>query len=52
MVEEFDDTYWSLFRDHERRLRDELTDGARHLHEARLKEKRRTHGRKGHEAAP
>ena len=52
VVEEFDDTYWSLFRAHERRLRDELTDGARHLHEARLKEKRRTHGRKGHEAAP
>lgn len=52
MVEEFDDTYWSRFREHERRVRDELLDGARHLHEARMKEQRRTHGRKGHEAVP
>lgn len=52
VVEEFDDTYWSLFREHERRVRDELTHGARHLHEVRMKEKRRTHGRKGHEARP
>ena len=52
VVEEFDDTYWALFRDHERRVRDELVDGERHLHEARMKEQRRTHGRKGHEARP
>ncbi|WP_264022802.1 hypothetical protein [Mycolicibacterium pyrenivorans] len=52
VVEEFDDTYWSRFRDHERRVRDELLGGARHLHEARMKEQRRTHGRKGHEAGP
>lgn len=52
VVEEFDDSYWSLFREHERRLRDDLLDGARHLHEARMKEKRRTHGRTGHEARP
>ena len=52
VVEEFDDSYWSVFRDHERRVRDELLGGARHLHEARMKEDRRTHGRKGHEARP
>jgi hypothetical protein len=52
IVEEFDDTYWSLFREHERRVRDELLGGERHLHEARMKERRRTHGRKGHEARP
>jgi len=52
VVEEFDDAYWSRFRDHERRVRDELLGGARHLHEARMKEQRRTHGRKGHEAWP
>ncbi|MDZ4264747.1 MAG: hypothetical protein U1D00_03425, partial [Mycobacterium sp.] len=52
VVEEFDDAYWSRFRDHERRVRDELLGGARHLHEARMKEQRRTHGRKGHEAGP
>lgn len=52
VVEEFDDSYWSVFREHERRVRDELVGGARHLHEARMKEDRRTHGRKGHEARP
>lgn len=52
VVEEFDDNYWSPFREHERQVRDELLDGARHVHEARMKEDRRTHGRKGHEARP
>jgi hypothetical protein len=27
IVEEFDDSYWSLFRDHERRVRDDLQHG-------------------------
>lgn len=52
VVEEFDDNYWSPFREHERQVREELLDGARHVHEARMKEDRRTHGRKGHEARP
>ena len=44
VVEEFDDGYWSIFRDHERRVRDELQQGARHVFEAEMKEKRRTKG--------
>ena len=52
VVEEFDDNDWSRFREHESQVRDELLEGARHLHEARMKERRRTHGRKGHEAGP
>jgi len=52
VVEEFDDSYWSVLREHERRVRDELSGGARHVHEARMKERRRTHGRSGHEARP
>jgi hypothetical protein len=52
VVEEFDDDYWSIFRDHERRVRDELQQGARHVFEAEMKEKRRTKGRPGHEARP
>jgi hypothetical protein len=52
VVEEFDDTYWSLFRDQERRLRDELTAGQRHVFEAEMKDDRRTHGHPGHEAEP
>ncbi len=52
VVEEFDDTYWSLFREHERRVRDELQGGRRHVFEAEMKEERRTHGRPGHEAHP
>ena len=52
IVEEFDDGYWTEFRDHERRVRDDLVGGQRHLFEAKMKEERRTHGRSGHEARP
>lgn len=52
IIEEFEDTYWTVIREHEQRVRDELVGGERHLHEARMKEDRRTHGRKGHEARP
>lgn len=52
IIEEFEDTYWDVLRDHEKRVRDDLVGGQRHLHEARMKEDRRTHGRKGHQARP
>lgn len=52
VVEEFDDVYWAVFREHERSVRDELQFGARHVFEAEMKEQRRTHGRPGHEATP
>ncbi|MGZ4495109.1 MAG: hypothetical protein ACXVWU_10450 [Nocardioides sp.] len=52
VVEEYDDTYWSAFREHERTVRDELTAGRRHLFEARMKEDRRTHGHPDHTARP
>jgi hypothetical protein len=52
IVEEFDDNYWSRFRDHERRVREELQQGMRHVLEAQMKEKRRTKGRSGHEPRP
>ena len=52
IVEEYDDTYWSAFRETERRVRDLLTDGRRHLFEAGMKEDRRTHGHPDHTARP
>jgi hypothetical protein len=52
VVEEFDDDYWSVFREHERRVRAELQHGERHVFEARMKETRRTTSRPGHEAHP
>jgi len=52
IVEEFDDDYWSRLREHEKRVRDELMDGKRHVFEAEMKEDRRTKGRDGHEATP
>ena len=52
IVEEFDDIYWSVFRDHERHVRDELQQGVRHVFEAEMKERRRTDGRAGHERSP
>lgn len=52
IVEEFDDGYWTEFREHERRVLDQLQAGERHVFEAKMKEQRRTHGRSGHEARP
>lgn len=52
VVEEFDDGYHRAFADAERAVRDELTAGRRHVFEAQLKERERTHGRRGHEALP
>jgi hypothetical protein len=50
LVEEYDDGYWSELRTIEKAARDQLAKGRRHLYEAELKERRRTHGRPGHEA--
>lgn len=52
IVEEYDDTYWSAFRAHEQAARDQLAGGKRHLFEAGMKDDRRTHGRRHHEADP
>jgi hypothetical protein len=52
VVEEYDDGYWSLFRDLEQQARTELAGGRRHLFEARLKQDERSAGRPGHRAAP
>ena len=52
VVEDYDDNYWSLFRELEKAARDELADGRRHLYEARLKQAERTAGRPGHSAQP
>jgi hypothetical protein len=52
VVEEFDDGYYAEFREIEREARTRLAGGRRHLYEAGLKERRRTHGRPGHEAGP
>ena len=51
VVEEFDDVYYEFFRDIERESR-ELTGGVRHLHEARMKEQRRSRGLDAHRADP
>jgi hypothetical protein len=52
VVEDYDDGYYATFREHERRAREELMDGKRHVYEAEMKQQRRTHGRPGHEATP
>lgn len=52
MVEDFDDGYWSEARDHERRIRDDLVAGRRHVYESEMKEDRRTKGRRHHESRP
>ncbi|MEV4139728.1 hypothetical protein AB0J72_47150 [Dactylosporangium sp. NPDC049742] len=52
IVEDFDDNYYATFKDLDRTARDELVQGRRHLYEAEMKERRRTHGRPGHEQGP
>jgi hypothetical protein len=52
IVEDFDDNYWSVFRDHERQVRDELQLGRRHVFESEMKERRRSQGHPGHEHRP
>ena len=52
IVEDFEDGYYAAFKDVERDARERLAGGRRHLYEAEMKERRRTHGRPGHEATP
>lgn len=52
VVDEFDDGYYRCFREVERLVRDRLTDGRRHVYEARLKERRRTPAHPAHTATP
>ena len=52
VVEEYDDTYYSVFKGLEKEARDQLVGGRRHLFEAEMKEDRRTHGTRHHEAVP
>ena len=52
IVEDFDEGYYALFTDLEQASRDEYAGGRRHLFEAEMKERRRTHGEPGHEATP
>lgn len=52
IVEEFDDLYWAPMRDAERRVRDELMAGRRHVFESEMKDDRRSSGRPHHERRP
>ena len=52
IVEEYDDTYWTPFRDLEREARDQLVEGKRHLYEAEMKERERSAGDPHHTAVP
>ena len=52
VIEEYDDDYWSLFRELEESARTALAGGVRHLHEAQMKESERSAGHSGHAAQP
>ncbi len=52
VVEEYDDTYYSVFKGLEKQAREQLVEGRRHLFEAEMKEDRRTRGARHHEAVP
>jgi hypothetical protein len=52
VVEDYDATYWSAFREADQQARDQLSGGDRHVLEARMKQRGRTHGHPRHEAGP
>lgn len=52
IIEDFDDSYWDLFRHVERNVRTRLLEGKRHVFESEMKEDRRSKGRRHHEARP
>ena len=52
IVEEFDDCYYDVVRDAERRIRADLLAGRRHVYESEMKDERRTDGKHGHERRP
>jgi hypothetical protein len=52
IVEDYDANYWSTFRAFDERARTELSDGDRHVFEARMKQRERTQGHPGQEAGP
>jgi hypothetical protein len=52
IVEDYDDGYYTLFRELERVARERLVGGRRHVYEAEMKQRRRTAGEPGHEWAP
>jgi hypothetical protein len=52
IVEDYDDNYWSPFREFDARARRELSGGDRHVYEARMKQRERTRAHPAHEAGP
>lgn len=52
IVDEFDDLYHAVVSEAVRSLEQAFHDGERHVYEARMKERRRTQGRPGHEHRP
>jgi hypothetical protein len=52
VVEEYDDYYYSCFKDVESLVVQRLTEGRRHAFEAAMKERRRTHGHLAHTSVP
>ncbi|MGW6417477.1 hypothetical protein [Streptomyces sp. NPDC055055] len=52
IVESYNRTYYEPFRDLERQARDALAAGRDHLHEAEMKEARRTEGHPDHTSHP
>jgi len=52
IVEDYDTNYYSTFVEEERTARQSLVEGKKHVFEAEMKEARRSHGMRHHEATP
>jgi hypothetical protein len=52
IVEDYDANYWTTFRAFDERARNQLSNGDRHVFEARMKQRERTPGHPHHAAGP
>jgi hypothetical protein len=52
VIDDYDDGYYACFKDVEKLVRQRLTGGRRHVFEAAMKERRRTHAHSMHSAVP
>lgn len=52
VIDDYDEGYYRCFQETERLVREQLAGGRRHVHEAEMKQRRRSNGHPAHSASP
>ena len=52
VIDDYDAGYYRCFQEAEQLVREQLVGGRRHVHEAEMKQRRRSHGHPAHSASP